>query len=72
MQIQLKVLGEMWKEMTVEQRRLLLNEFGIRNAKLAAQVVLPSALIEAGHQSGFAIYKMSVIVAKGGKQADDA
>jgi len=63
MQIQQKVLGEMWKEMTVEQRRLLLKEFGIRNAKLAAQVVLPSALIEAGHQSGFAIYKMSVIVA---------
>jgi uncharacterized protein YaaW (UPF0174 family) len=69
--IQRKVLETIWKEATPEQRRAFLEELTVGDVSLKAtsSATMPSILMEATHLSGFAAYKLSVIVANAAAKA---
>lgn len=58
-----KLMGDMWRQLTPAQRADLLREFKVRDYSAIPKSVVPVALIEATRASGFAAYKMSVIIA---------
>jgi uncharacterized protein YaaW (UPF0174 family) len=64
-------LETIWKEATPEQRRAFLDELTVGDVSLKAtsSATMPSILLETTHLSGFAAYKLSVIVANAAAKA---
>lgn len=67
--IQKILLDRFWHDLKPEQRRALLDEFEIRDYSGVAKAAVPVALIETVKLSGFAAYKMSVIIANASAHA---
>jgi uncharacterized protein YaaW (UPF0174 family) len=67
--IQAKLLQNLWKDLTPNQRQALLEEFDVRDLALITKAALPAVLIEATRLSGFGAYKMSVILANAAAHA---
>ena len=61
--IQTLLLDRLWHDLTPEKRQALLEEFEVRDYSLIAKAAVPAVLIESVKLSGFAAYKMSVIIA---------
>lgn len=67
--IQSVLLERFWGNLKPDQRKVLLEELQIRDYSLALKAAAPVVLLEAVKLSGFAAYKVSVIVANAAAHA---